>query len=138
MEKDDVVYVRHMLDLAEKAASLVTGVDRSGYDRNETLRLALAHLVQTIGEAARRVSPAYQQQQAEIPWRNIIGIRHKVVHDYLGRGLRHRLGCGGDGPAESDRRAPEAHPARRRYFSPISLWTCGMTRTSASVSSAAN
>jgi len=39
--------------------------------------------VQTLGEAARRVSPPFQQAHLEIPWREIVGMRHKVVHDYL-------------------------------------------------------
>jgi uncharacterized protein with HEPN domain len=54
------------------------------YDRDENLRLALTHLVQVIGEAGRHVSDAFREAHAEIPWAEIIGMRHKVVHDYLG------------------------------------------------------
>jgi len=39
--------------------------------------------VQNIGEAARRVSPELQKAHPDVPWRNIVGIRHKVVHDYF-------------------------------------------------------
>jgi uncharacterized protein with HEPN domain len=45
--------------------------------------MALAHLIQTLGEAARRVSAEFQRSHPEIPWKQIIGMRHKVVHDYL-------------------------------------------------------
>ena len=45
--------------------------------------LALAHLVQVIGEAARRVSPEFCDAHPEIPWKAIVGMRHKVVHDYM-------------------------------------------------------
>ena len=83
MQKDDLVYVGHMLDTAEKAVHKIAGIDRSAYDADENLRLALAHLIQTIGEAARRVSPGFQQAHPEIPWTQIVGIRHKVVHDYM-------------------------------------------------------
>lgn len=83
MQKDDQVYLGHMLDTAEKAAQKTGGMDRSAYDADENLRLALAHLIQTIGEAARRVSTDYQAAHPEIPWTQIIGIRHKIVHDYL-------------------------------------------------------
>ena len=48
------------------------------------LRLALIHLVQVIGEAARQVSREFTVIHPEVPWENIIGMRHKVVHDYLG------------------------------------------------------
>ena len=83
MQKDDLVYAGHMLDTARKAASKVIGKTREDYDDDENLRMALAHLIQTLGEAARRVAPAFQQFHPEIPWKQIIGMRHKVVHDYL-------------------------------------------------------
>jgi uncharacterized protein with HEPN domain len=35
-----------------------------------------------IGEAARQVSREFTAVHPEIPWENIVGMRHKVVHDY--------------------------------------------------------
>jgi uncharacterized protein with HEPN domain len=84
MLHDDLVYVGHMFDAATKAVEKVAGIGRSEFDRNETLRLALTHLLQIIGEAARRVSVNFQDGHPEIPWKAIIGMRHKVVHDYFG------------------------------------------------------
>jgi uncharacterized protein with HEPN domain len=83
MQKDDLVYLGHMLDVARSVAGKVTGKSRAEFDADENLRLALAHLIQTFGEAARRVSPGFRQAHLEIPWSKIIGMRHKVVHDYL-------------------------------------------------------
>jgi uncharacterized protein with HEPN domain len=83
MPKDDLVYVGHMLETAEKAVTLVRDKDRATYDRDEVLRLALTHLVQTVGEAARHVSREYCDAHPGIPWRAVVGMRHKVVHDYM-------------------------------------------------------
>lgn len=83
MPKDDLIYIGHMLDTARKIASKVQGVDRTAYDADENLRRALVHLIQVIGEAARRVSQTLQQSHPAIPWRDIPGMRHKLVHDYL-------------------------------------------------------
>jgi len=83
MLKDDAVYVGHMLDMARQARELVASRTRADYDSDIALRLALAHLLQSIGEAARHVSTQLQKAQPGIPWRNIVGIRHKVVHDYF-------------------------------------------------------
>jgi hypothetical protein len=44
----------------------------------------LIHLIQIIGEAGRQVSREFSDRHPEIPWADIIGMRHKVVHDYLG------------------------------------------------------
>jgi uncharacterized protein with HEPN domain len=67
MQRDDGVYVGHMLDLSRKVAGKVVGISREKFDGDENLRLALAHLLQTIGEAARGVSRAFQETHPEIP-----------------------------------------------------------------------
>jgi uncharacterized protein with HEPN domain len=73
-----------MLDMARKAVAKVRDQSRDIYDGDENLRLALIHLVQVIGEAARQVSREFTATHPEVPWENIVGMRHKVVHDYLG------------------------------------------------------
>ncbi len=75
MQRDDEVYVGHMLDLSRKVAAKIAGVPRQKFDEDENLRLALAHLLQTIGEAARRVSREFQKAHPEIPWGGIVGGR---------------------------------------------------------------
>jgi uncharacterized protein with HEPN domain len=80
MQQDDEVYVGHMLDLVGKVVAKTERITREEFDRDENLRLALAHLLQTIGEAARPGSRELQAQHPEI----LIGMRHKVVRDYMG------------------------------------------------------
>jgi uncharacterized protein with HEPN domain len=84
MSPRDLVYIEHMRDIARKAVDKTSGVTRDMYDRDENLRLALTHLVQVIGEAARNVSRSFCEAHPEVPWTEIVGMRHKVVHDYLG------------------------------------------------------
>jgi uncharacterized protein with HEPN domain len=84
MSPRDLVYVGHMLDMARKAASKTQSLSREAYDADENLRLALIHLIQVIGEAARQVSRGFTDAHPEVPWVNLVGMRHKVVHDYLG------------------------------------------------------
>lgn len=111
MSPRDLVYVGHMLDMARKAVDKTAGVSRQSYEGDENLRLALTHLVQVIGEAARHVSREFTDAHPEISWTEIIGMRHKVVHDHLGvdecLASRHR------GLAKACRRAPAARAADR-------------------------
>jgi len=72
-----------MVDIANKAIRFVQGVTRETFDNNELLRLSLTHLLQIIGEAARRVSPDFRAAYPQIDWKAIVGMRSKVVHDYL-------------------------------------------------------
>jgi uncharacterized protein with HEPN domain len=72
-----------MLDQARKAHLAIRGKSREDFLADETLQLALTYLLQTIGEAARRVSDAFRDSHPEAPWKLIVGMRHKVVHDYM-------------------------------------------------------
>lgn len=43
---------------------------------------AVIRSLEVIGEAAGKVSPATQADHPEIPWREIIGMRHRLIHGY--------------------------------------------------------
>jgi uncharacterized protein with HEPN domain len=73
-QHDDQLYLGHMLDMAREGVAIAAG--KSLADLRED------HVLQVIGEAARRVSPAQQAELAEIPWKQIIGMRHRLVHNY--------------------------------------------------------
>lgn len=83
MPKDDWVYLGHMLDITQKALDFTSGLEKEDYISDEPLRLALTHLIQMLGEAARQVSQASRERYPEIPWHEIVGMRHRIVHDYL-------------------------------------------------------
>lgn len=82
MRHDDTVYLRHMLETVRRARAKA-GDDRARFDGDDTLQLAVVHLIQMLGEAAGRVSDRVQARHPAIPWRQIIGMSHRVVHDYL-------------------------------------------------------
>jgi uncharacterized protein with HEPN domain len=83
MSPEDSVYLGHMLDMTRRVNEITRSNKRGDYDADDILRMGLTHLVQVIGEAARRVSSDFQKQHPEIPWRQIIGMRHRIVHDYM-------------------------------------------------------
>ncbi len=79
---DDNVSLRQMLDHSREAIALVQGQERAGLDSNRVLSLALTRLVEIIGEAANRVSKEVTQEHEDIPWREIISLRNRLVHGY--------------------------------------------------------
>ncbi len=74
-----------MLDAARKAVELTSGRTRSQIENDEVAQLALARLLEIVGEASRRVSTGFQQAHPEIPWSAIGGLRNRLVHAYFGR-----------------------------------------------------
>jgi uncharacterized protein with HEPN domain len=82
-EQDDSAYIGHMLDMAQKAVAKIADKSRLDFDTNEDLQIVVTHLIQVIGEAASRVSRQTRREHPEIPWNEIVGMRHRVVHDYM-------------------------------------------------------
>jgi len=54
------------------------------FQDDELIQSWIIHHLQIIGEACRALSPAFQKEHSEIPWAEIIGMRHILVHDYFG------------------------------------------------------
>ncbi|HEV7238807.1 MAG TPA: HepT-like ribonuclease domain-containing protein [Thermoanaerobaculia bacterium] len=75
-------YVADMLEYARKAVAMSEGVTVETFNEDEKLQLALAHLVQIIGEAAGRTGEATRAALSSVAWSQIIGMRHRLVHDY--------------------------------------------------------
>ncbi len=69
MQKDDLVYASPLLDMARKAKEKVAGKERSDFELDENLRMALAHLIQIMEEAAGHVSSPFRQRHPDIPWK---------------------------------------------------------------------
>jgi uncharacterized protein with HEPN domain len=72
-----------MLDAARKARRFAQDRSRVDLESNEMLSLALVRLLEIAGEAAVHVSPEVQVANPEIPWRQIIGARHRLIHGYF-------------------------------------------------------
>jgi uncharacterized protein with HEPN domain len=79
---DPMVRVRHMLDHAREAVEMVKGKTRADLDADRQLNLSLVRLVEVIGEAAARIPDDFRARYPQVPWRQIIGMRHRMIHDY--------------------------------------------------------
>lgn len=82
MSKDDSVRLRHMQDSAREAVELIQGKSRSDLDTNRVLSLALVRLLEILGEAANRVTTTTREQNPNIPWSQIVSLRHRLIHGY--------------------------------------------------------
>jgi uncharacterized protein with HEPN domain len=71
-----------MLDAARVALVLVHGKGRADLDRDIGLVLALMKSVENIGEAAGKVSAGFRAAHGSIPWEQIVGMRHRLIHTY--------------------------------------------------------
>ena len=79
---EKTVRLRHMLDHAREAVSLVKGKMRDDLDADRLLNLALVRLVEIVGEAAARFPRERWSLYPEIPWPQIVSLRNRLIHGY--------------------------------------------------------
>jgi uncharacterized protein with HEPN domain len=84
MEKDDLVYIEHILDCIRKIKEFTNGLSLKDFSVNELVQDAVIRNIEIIGEASKKISSDTKQIFYEIPWREIAGMRDKLIHDYLG------------------------------------------------------
>ena len=81
-QHDDETRLRDMLDHADRAVEAIRDRSRADLDRDPILGAALEGFVEIIGEAAGRVSEDRKVAAPDIPWRQIMGMRNRLVHAY--------------------------------------------------------
>ena len=79
----DRVRLQHMLDAAQKAITLTAGRRRDDLESDEVLTLALTRLVEIIGEAAFQMTEEGRSRCPSLPWEQIVGMRHRLIHAYF-------------------------------------------------------
>ncbi len=83
MPRDDDRYrLRHMLQHAREAVALVEGGSKTEFLAGRVIQLAVERLVEIVGEASARISEDEQRKTPDIPWEDVVGMRHKLVHGY--------------------------------------------------------
>ena len=81
MRRDD----ERLADILEAANKIAVRAakGRAAFDADEDTQIVLVHLIPVIGEAASGLSVDFIAQHPEVPWRQIIATRNRVVHGYF-------------------------------------------------------
>jgi uncharacterized protein with HEPN domain len=82
MYLDDAARLRHMRDAAREALHFAEGTQRTDFDENRQLALAILKCIEIVGEASAAISAETIARYPEIPWRQLRGMRNRLVHGY--------------------------------------------------------
>ena len=80
---DDLTRLKHIRDAVMITIDFIKGRNRDDLDNDQMLSLALVRLIEIIGEAANNISLSCQNNYPQIPWREMIGMRNRIVHAYF-------------------------------------------------------
>jgi len=82
-EIKDKSRLEHILESIYKALEFTENVSFDEYKSNAMLRYAVVKCVEIVGEASYKLSNEFRAKHPEIEWREIIAMRHILVHGLL-------------------------------------------------------
>ncbi len=83
MSRRDRQYLQDILDAMEAAESFVENVSFEELEDDQRTQFALQRAFEIIGEATKQLSKEVRDQYPSIPWRDIAGMRDKLIHEYF-------------------------------------------------------
>jgi uncharacterized protein with HEPN domain len=81
---EDLAYIEHILDCIAKIEAYTENLDIEDFVKNNLVIDATIRNFEVIGEATKMISENLKQSYFEIPWKEMTGMRDKLIHDYLG------------------------------------------------------
>ncbi len=83
MSNHDYIRLQHMLDASQAAVVHLLDRSRDDLDHNRLLLNGVVRELEILGEAASRVSPIVREQFPFLPWKQMIGLRNRLIHAYF-------------------------------------------------------
>lgn len=83
-EERDTAFLWDMLEAARTVVRILgdRSLEEFIREEEEIVRLAVERKLEVLGEAARRISGELRERHPEIPWKDVVGLRNVISHQY--------------------------------------------------------
>jgi uncharacterized protein with HEPN domain len=85
--RDPDLLIEDILSAIRKIERYKSGMDPEGFRQDEKTVDAVVRNLEIIGEATRQLPEDFIARNPKVPWRQIAGLRNRIVHDYFGLDL---------------------------------------------------
>ncbi len=84
MSRDPFILLDDIAAASLRAITYTANLDRDAFLRSELVSDAVIRCLTVVGEAIKLLPQDFRERHGEVPWRRIVGMRDRIVHDYLG------------------------------------------------------
>jgi uncharacterized protein with HEPN domain len=88
MKREAGDYIEDIIGALSKSMKFVEGTEYEDFIRDDKTLFATVRAIEVIGEAVKNIPEDVKKEYPEIPWRDMAGMRDKLIHEYFGVDLR--------------------------------------------------
>ena len=88
MKRDFLDYVEDIVNVMSNTSTFIEGITFVQFQQDQKTAFAAVRALEIIGEAVKKVPRSVRDRYPEIPWKDMAGMRDKLIHEYFGVNLR--------------------------------------------------
>jgi uncharacterized protein with HEPN domain len=82
--RDYSLYLKDILAAIESIEGFIARMDLDTFQDDDKTNSAVMRKLEIIGEAVNQIPDEIRQEYAQIPWKEMAGMRDKLIHFYFG------------------------------------------------------
>jgi uncharacterized protein with HEPN domain len=83
-KRSDIDYIQDMLEAISRISKYCKNISYEDFLQNTMTQDAVVRNLEIIGEAVKNLNESLKENHPDVPWKNIAGIRDRLIHDYFG------------------------------------------------------
>ncbi len=87
MKRNNLIYIKDILENMENIEKFSKDINYEQFIKDKKINYAVVRCIEIIGEAAKNVSKEIRSKYPHVPWKEMAGMRDKVIHFYFGVNL---------------------------------------------------
>ncbi len=88
MKEEFLDYVEDIIKAMVDALSFIKDMDYQTFVKDKKTMYTVIRAIEIIGEATKNIPLTIKERYSQIPWKDMAGMRDKVIHAYFGVDLK--------------------------------------------------